>query len=235
MSDISAFVAHDERFKGLLGDSPVLEMLAENTRYPFAHEAGVFIQSTNELFITSNRFGDSLTAAPHQQRVQISKVTLNDDPSKTICEEIDSSSVPMGNGGVNYKDGILFCGQGLLDQPSGLYEMSATAPYKVQLLVSDFYGRPFNSVNDVIVHSVDESIWFTDPTYGSEQQYRPSPKLPSQLYRYDPQTKSTRAMADGFGHPNGLCFSPDEKTLYVTDTDRLHGGGTVHDDRASTM
>jgi gluconolactonase len=42
-------------------------------------------------------------------------------------------------------------------------------------------------------------------------------------------------MADGFGHPNGICFSPDEKTVYVTDTDRVHGGGGVDDSNASTM
>ncbi|KAH8703183.1 hypothetical protein BGW36DRAFT_368935 [Talaromyces proteolyticus] len=235
MSNISAFVAHDEQFHNLLGGSPTLELLVENNRYPFAHEAGVYIQATNELFITSNRFGDFPNTPPHEERVQISKVVLNNDPSKITCEEIDSSAVPMGNGGVNYKDGILFCGQGLLNRPSGLYYMSFSAPYDVQLLLSDFYGRPFNSVNDVIVHSTDGSIWFTDPPYGFEQKFRPAQNLPPQIYRYDPGTKTIRAMADGFGHPNGLCFSPDEKTLFVTDTDRVHGSEGILDYKASTI
>lgn len=235
MPDASAFVSHDKRFDNILGDSPKLELLVENNKYPFAHEAGVFFESTNELFITSNRFGDQSDTPSHKQRVQISKVTINDsDPAKSVCEEIDSSAVPMGNGGVNYKDGILFCGQGYLDKPGGLYFMQATAPYNVELLISHYHGREFNSVNDVVIHE-DGSIWFTDPPYGFEQNYRPSLRLPPQVYRYDPATKSIRAMADGFGHPNGLCFSPDEKTLYVTDTDWMHGSGTTRDERPSTM
>ncbi|SPQ21347.1 7115df78-b77a-4322-8a19-b575c1a931d5 [Thermothielavioides terrestris] len=95
-------------------------------------------------------------------------------------------------------------------------------------------GRPFNSVNDVVIHS-DGSIWFTDPPYGFEQGYRTRPRLPSQVYRYDPNRKSLRAMADGFGHPNGICFSPDERTVYITDTDWLHGGGGTDDTKASTI
>lgn len=231
----SAFVSHDNRFSNILGDSPKLELLAENTKYPFAHEAGVFLESSNELFITSNRFTDKPGAPSHEGRVQISKVTIDDcDPSNSVCEEIDSSGVPMGNGGVNYKGGILFCGQGTLDKPSGLYYMQATAPYNVELLVSHYHGREFNSVNDVIIHE-DGSIWFTDPPYGFEQGFRPPLRLPPHVYRYDPATKSIRAMADGFGHPNGLCFSPDEKTLYVTDTDWMHGSGATRDERPSTM
>lgn len=235
MSDVSAFVSHDNRFSNILGDSPKLELLVENNKYPFAHEAGVFLESTNELFITSNRFGDKPDTPSHKQRVQISKVTINDsDPSKSVCEEIDSSAVPMANGGVNYKNGILFCGQGTLKKPSGLYFMQATSPYNVELLVSNYHGRDFNSVNDVVIHD-DGSIWFTDPPYGFEQNYRPPLRLPPQVYRFDPASKSIRAMADGFGHPNGLCFSPDEKTLYVTDTDWIHGSGTTRDERPSTM
>jgi gluconolactonase len=42
-------------------------------------------------------------------------------------------------------------------------------------------------------------------------------------------------MADGFGRPNGICFSPDEKRAYITDTDRVHGDGTVDDQRVSSM
>jgi gluconolactonase len=113
--------------------------------------------------------------------------------------------------------------------------MSADGPpYESKLPLSDFYGRPFNSVNDVVVHS-DGSTWFTDPIYGYEQGYRPPPRLPNQVYRYDPETGSPRATADEFRRPNGICFSPDEKTVYVTDTDWIHGDGTMDDSRPSSM
>lgn len=42
-------------------------------------------------------------------------------------------------------------------------------------------------------------------------------------------------MADGFGKPNGICFSPDEKTVYVTDTHWLRGDGSTDDQRVSSM
>lgn len=229
------FVTHDEQlFQRILGPQPTLDLLLEDHSYPFAHEAGVFFPATDEFFITSNRFYDQDS---DQQRVQISKVTIRGEPraQSTSREEVDSLQVPQGNGGVNYgEDSILFCAQGSSDKASGLYAMSSKAPYSVTPVLLDFYGRPFNSVNDVVIHS-DGSIWFTDPSYGFEQGYRPRPSLPSQVYRYDPRNKSIRAVADGFGHPNGLCFSPDEKTMYITDTDRQHGSGVVNDSNPSTM
>ncbi|OCL05261.1 calcium-dependent phosphotriesterase [Glonium stellatum] len=231
MADMpSTFTIHDSSFHKIIGSTPQVDLLLENDKYPFAHEAGVFIPSTNEVFITSNRFVD----ASGQPKIQISKVILGDGSKPAICETIQSDKIRMANGGVNYDDGILFCAQGSMRSPSGLYKMSRLPPYESTLLVADFYGRPFNSVNDVVVHS-DGSIWFTDPIYGFEQGYRPKPQLPNQVYRYEPQAGSIRAVADGFGRPNGICFSPDEKIVYITDTDWIHGDGTVDGMRASTI
>lgn len=224
----TGFRTHHPRFDAIVGSAPTLELLAEHQDYPFAHEAGVFIAETNSLFITSNKLKGP-DGVPH--KVHIIRVDLNTNP--VTYEEIDAD-IPMANGGVNYGKDVVFCGQGSLTQPGGLYRMSATAPYTSELLVGDFHGRPFNSVNDVIVHS-DGSVWFTDPPYGFEQKFRPRPCLPSQVYRWSPQDGSLRVMADHFGKPNGICFSPDEKVVYVTDTDREHGDGNIGDHRASSM
>ncbi|KAB2580440.1 Gluconolactonase [Lasiodiplodia theobromae] len=230
LANMSSFTVHHESFNPILGPSPKLELLLEDNNYPFAHEAGVFVPSKNELFITSNRF----EGTDGQPRVEVSKITINHGSSKVEREEIDHGQIVMANGGVNYKDGILFCSQGSPTQPSGLFYMSASPPYTSTLVLDNFHGRHFNSVNDVIVHS-DGSIWFTDPIYGFEQGYRPRPQLPNQVYRYDPDTKSIRAVADGFGRPNGICFSPDEKIVYITDTDWIHGDGTTDDTRPSSI
>ncbi|KAK7731394.1 hypothetical protein SLS57_001333 [Botryosphaeria dothidea] len=229
MPDLSNFAVHQDAFGAILGPEPKLELLLEHQPYPFAHEAGVFIPSTSELFITSNRFYDG--SGP---RIQISKISVKDHPAKPEWEEIHDGKIVMANGGVNYKDGILFCSQGSLDQPAALYHMSASAPYTSTLILDNFHGRHFNSVNDVVVHS-DGSIWFTDPIYGFEQGYRSPPQLPNQVYRYDPHTKNIRAVADGFGRPNGICFSPDEKIVYITDTDWIHGDGTTDNTRPSSI
>jgi gluconolactonase len=74
-----------------------------------------------------------------------------------------------------------------------------------------------NSPNDVVVRS-DGTIWFTDPSYGFLQGFRPEPEAGDYVYRYDPRTDELAPVADSFDKPNGLAFSPDERTLYVTDS-----------------
>ncbi|XDG06213.1 hypothetical protein ABKA04_005828 [Annulohypoxylon sp. FPYF3050] len=225
----SPWKQHDNAFKAIVGPEPELRMLLEVQEYPFAHEAGVFIAETDEVFITSKPYGN-----PDKMKVIITKCKLDRQTGDMSREEIPTDMIHMGNGGVNYQDGVLFCAQGSMTAPSGLFKMERKPPYTTTPVVTSFLGRPFNSVNDVIVHS-DGSIWFTDPIYGFEVGYRPRPSLPSQVYRYDPSTQAIRAIVDGFGHPNGLCFSPDEKTLYVTDTDRLRGDGSFDSHRVSSV
>ncbi|KAI6397413.1 hypothetical protein MCOR24_009025 [Pyricularia oryzae] len=225
------FKVYSEQCNPIFGTSPSLELLYENPEYPFAHEAGVFIAQDNTLFVTSNQFKDPATG---QRTIKITRVCLPADRkcASVVCEEVEAPDVPMANGGVNYRDGILFCAQGTLTSAGGLVLMEAKPPHKCSSIISSFHGRPFNSVNDVVVHS-DGSLWFTDPIYGYEQGIRPKPRLPSQVYRFEPATGSIRAMADGFQRPNGICFSPDEKTVYLTDTDWIHGDGTTDDARVS--
>ncbi|KAL2847763.1 hypothetical protein BJY01DRAFT_212403 [Aspergillus pseudoustus] len=213
-----SFKIYHPSFNSLVAEGSVTLCL-QNDAYPFAHEAGVYIPASDSFFMTSSRF----RTADGAQMIQISKITRKD--GTYIQEEIHPSpDIPMGNGGVNYKDGVLFCSQGTLEKPSALVYMEASAPYKSRVILDSFYDRRFNSVNDVVVHS-DGSIWFTDPTYGFEQKFRPEPELPAQVYRFDPATGSIRVVADGFGKPNGISFSPDERIVYVTDTDMLHGKG----------
>ena len=78
-------------------------------------------------------------------------------------------------------------------------------------------GRKLNSPNDVVVKS-DGSIWFTDPEFGilgNYEGYKADSEIPMRTYRWDPETKRTEPVSDDVLGPNGLCFSPDEKILYV--------------------
>ncbi|UPX20121.1 Gluconolactonase [Ascochyta rabiei] len=241
MSDYPAeFQVYSEPGRTILGDNPILELLLENNDRPFAHEAGVFIPESNTLFVTSNQYPHPDTNQPH---IHISRITLPSSihSTETTCTQITTDNVPMANGGINYQNGILFCAQGTLTTPGGLAYMplpsnpsdhTSTSSYASKLLIKSFHNRPFNSPNDVVVHS-DGSLWFTDPIYGSEQGIRPPPRLPNQVYRFDPKTGGIRAVADGFGRPNGICFSPGEETCYVTDTDWIHGDGSTDETRAS--
>ena len=92
-------------------------------------------------------------------------------------------------------------------------------------MVDGWGGLPLNSPNDVVVKR-DGTVWFTDPSYGFLQGFRPAPALGDYVYRHDPRTGETTVVAEGFDKPNGLAFSPDERVLYVGDT-----GESTHRDR----
>ncbi|KAI1029378.1 hypothetical protein LB504_010610 [Fusarium proliferatum] len=224
-----AWEVHHHGFKWIMGSSPKIELLLHTHDYPFAHEAGVFFEQTHELFITSNQF----KSPTGETKVQISKISLGNNTRPIKRENIDCDPIHFANGGVNYREGILFCAQGFCSSPSGLFFMQASPPYTTEPVLTSFLGKPFNSVNDVVVHN-DGSIWFTDPHYGHDQGYRPRPSLPNLVCRYDPATESTRAMADAFGRPNGICFSPDQRTVYIADTDQVRGL-TIDHTRASSI
>jgi gluconolactonase len=87
---------------------------------------------------------------------------------------------------------------------------------EITVLADRFEGKRLNSPNDVVVKS-DDSIWFTDPPYGIANNYNGSVgerELPMNVYRLDKSGRLT-VVADDINRPDGLAFSPDEKTLYV--------------------
>jgi len=95
---------------------------------------------------------------------------------------------------------------------------------KITVLASRYDGKELNSPNDLAVKS-DGAIYFSDPTYGRMEHYGlpREPELSFRgVYRLSPDGKTLALLADDFGQPNGVCFSLDEKTLFVSDTDRQH-------------
>src|SRR6187431_1776878 len=81
-------------------------------------------------------------------------------------------------------------------------------------------GQRLNSPNDVVVKS-DGAIWFTDPIFGllgNYEGYKAEPELDMNVYRIDGATGKATIVAEGVLGPNGLCFSPDEKFLYVIES-----------------
>ncbi len=93
-------------------------------------------------------------------------------------------------------------------------------------LATNWQGKRLNSPNDVVVKS-DDSIWFTDPSYGIDLDYEgritQSEIGACHVYRIDPRSGEVAAVATDFEKPNGLAFSPDERLLYIADTGYSHG------------
>ena len=91
-----------------------------------------------------------------------------------------------------------------------------------EVLASHFENQELNSPNDVCVHS-SGAIYFSDPWYGRMPVYgveRPRQLGFQGVYRVPPGGGAPKLLVERylFEQPNGLCFSPDEKRLYVNDT-----------------
>src|SRR5216110_3463380 len=89
----------------------------------------------------------------------------------------------------------------------------------ITTLIDRFDSKPLNSPNDIVVKS-DDSIWFTDPPFGILGNYEghmATPELPTNVYRLDPKSGRATVVAGDVNRPNGLCFSPDEKKLYIVE------------------
>ncbi|HBK09169.1 MAG TPA: gluconolactonase [Acetobacteraceae bacterium] len=113
------------------------------------------------------------------------------------------------------------------------------------VIADQFEGKGLNSPNDLVPHP-DGSIWFTDPPYGdSLSEGHPDEgglanpaigapdagviggkkrELPNSVYRWDPSGRLDVVVTESqLPDPNGLCFSPDYKTLYVISTGKGPG------------
>ena len=164
-----------------------------------AHEGPVYVPGEDALYFTS---------VPRPgPRVDIKRLDLG-----SLTVSLVRPDARSANGMALGHDGRLI----VCEQIGGAIAAVDRGTGERELLVDGF-----NSPNDVIVKS-DGTIWFTDPSYGWLQGFRPRPLLRDAVWRYDPRTGGAIAVADSFDKPNGLCFSPDERTLYVADNGEPH-------------
>lgn len=88
----------------------------------------------------------------------------------------------------------------------------------VESVATHYHRKRLNSPNDIVVRS-DGRIFFTDPPYGITEEQRELPY--NGVFTVEPDGALT-LLATDFEKPNGLAFSPDERTLYIADTARHH-------------
>ena len=105
----------------------------------------------------------------------------------------------------------------------------------ITVIADKHKGKRLNSPNDVVVKS-DDSIWFTDPSYGIMTEFEGSRSEQEQggcyVYRVDPRSGEIATVVEDFVKPNGLAFSPDEKILYIADSAASHDPDAPHHIRA---
>jgi gluconolactonase len=154
---------------------------------------------------------------------------FSDIPNNRIMRWTGEGGVEVFRQPADYPNGQTRDRQGRLITCShhGRCVMRTEIDGRITVLADRFEGKRLNSPNDVVVRS-DDSVWFSDPHYGINTDYeggKQLSELPARVYRWDPRDDSLHIVADDFDGPNGLCFSPDERRLYIADT-----GGQFADD-----
>jgi gluconolactonase len=103
----------------------------------------------------------------------------------------------------------------------GLRRVVRFEPDGATTVIADkWQGKPLNSPNDLVVHP-DGAVWFTDPPYGILGYYegfQAKPELKEAVYRVETKTGKMDKVTDELDKPNGICFSPDYKKVYICDT-----------------
>jgi len=216
------FVSLDPEFLDVLGEGPRLEHVVAAD----AHEGPVYVPDEDALYFTSLPRQIDASGSPV---VAIQRVDLDGDRFPVGADRI--SVVPaeanVANGMALDLDGsLVICQQGTMASDAAIGRLHRTNG-ELETVVDRWRGLRFNSPNDIVVRS-DSTLWFTDPSYGFLQGFKPEPETGDHVYRYDPVADRVTVVADAFDKPNGLAFSPDERTLYITDSGANQEAGSFY-------
>ena len=201
------FEVHDPAFRRLVPEGATVEHIAAG----FAFTEGPVWNGDHLLFsdIPNNRIvrWRQLPEGPEITTFRYPSGFPASQPTKV--EQMGSNGLTLDRQGR-----LLAC-------EHGNRRVTRTEPDGSVVALADRYeGKRLNSPNDVVCRS-DGRIYFTDPPYGLVDRAE-GKELPYQgVFRIDPDG-SLRLIADDFERPNGLAFSPDERTLYVDDSARRH-------------
>ncbi len=123
-------------------------------------------------------------------------------------------------------NGLTYDRQGrLLACEHATSQVTLTRPDGTFVPIATHYGgKQLNSPNDIVCKR-DGAIYFSDPPYGRAKFFgveRPQELDFQGVYRVGADPKSSELLVDDFDRPNGLCFSLDERQLFINDTARKH-------------
>lgn len=148
---------------------------------------------------------------------------FSDIPNNRIMRwDETSGAVSVFRQPANFSNGLARDRQGRLLTCEHLSRRVTRTEYdgSITVLADRINGKPLNSPNDIICQS-NGAIWFSDPPFGIGGHWegdKAQPELPQSVYRIDPGDGQVSVALDDLAGPNGLCFSPDEKVLYVVES-----------------
>lgn len=213
--ETSPFTSYAAEFDAVTGAAPRLVRVVDTD----AHEGPVYVPSEDALYFTTIPHAET----PGFPETQIKRVALDGDRFVLEAERITvvREQANMANGMAHDREGrLVICEQGTRSSHARITRLDpATGAYET--VVDAWCGLRFNSPNDVVVAG-DGAIWFTDPSYGYLQGFRPVPVLGDYVYRYDPAEDRLSVVSASLDKPNGLCFSPRGDVLYIADNGAPH-------------
>jgi gluconolactonase len=137
-----------------------------------------------------------------------------------LLEENDHVSTFRNPSGYSNGNTFDFEGRQLACEHGGRRVVRYEHNGSVTVIAEKYNGKSLNSPNDIVVHP-DGDIWFTDPPYGilgNYEGFEAKQEIKEAVYRVDSKTNNIELVSDELDKPNGICFSPDYKKLYVCDT-----------------
>lgn len=215
----TGFTSYDAAFRLVLGARPTLRHVVDVD----AHEGPVYVVDEAALYFTT---------VPRRGQVLIKRLALGEWGLGPTAAEVSvlPADTCLANGMTLGGDGALIvCEQGNETRRARISRVDRSTG-SVSVIVDRWRGLSLNSPNDVVELS-DGSIWFTDPSYGHLQGFRPESVTGDYVYRWDPATHALDVVDDTLDKPNGIAFSPDEQVLYVTDSGANQQAGSFHVDR----
>ncbi|MCC6491552.1 MAG: SMP-30/gluconolactonase/LRE family protein [Pirellulales bacterium] len=201
----SPFVILSDEFQRILGSGPKLELLSSD----FKFSEGVCWVERGQFLVVSDFLNDRVMKWTPREGLSVYR-----QPAQTA----------NGNA-VDAEGRVISC------LTRGRCVMRYEHDGSQTVLADRYQGGRLTSPNDVVVKS-DGTVWFTDPDYGwlvpEFGHAQPPEQQRNRVYRVVPDTGEITAVSEDFDKPNGICFSPDERTLYVGDTGMTHGAFRPH-------
>lgn len=220
----SPFISYSSEFTSLLGPNPQVKLIAQNTSYAFAYEAGVWVPPKDEAWFTSPIENGNSSA-----------YILNLNTSK-ITQPSFSQTIPNPTGGYYFNNKVYFTAIGNETLAGGVYSVDPYT-FDAEVVVNSYFGSRFNGPDDITWGKFSSSsasnntnttellpkpvMFFTDINSRSYVTgYKDPPGLPDAVWRFSPQDKlllPVISRADILV-PNGIRLNRDSTKLYVTDT-----------------
>jgi gluconolactonase len=185
----------------LLGKSPLINRISNGYHFaegPLWHPKGYLLFSD----VKANKiFQVYMTGVIH--------VLLQQSGSQYVCSKYLSDMVGSNGLALDQNTNVIFC------QHANHSIAKLDKNKNVIQLCTSYNGKPFNSPNDLVIKS-DGGIYFTDPPYGLQKEVlNPDIFQPhSGVYKF--QNNTVSLLATDLNYPNGICFSNDERFLFVS-------------------